>query len=299
MNKPPVPEEDCKPAFCRTGSENPCHFRRAGQFQDRSGLIGEVEVWRCSQCGLGVSRPPLPDPSLLYTDRTSADFQPRMGAAEYSIKSYVFRRAARRLLADLPEDPAVIVDVGCGSGLFTRCMADECKSGHVVGMDFHAMPPSFLDASQYLPFERASDLSGGADVVLAFHVLEHDDDPLGLLDRITALLRPGGRLVIEVPNIDCLWAGVFGPYWDAWYLPYHRSHFSGRSLRTLLQAGGLIIEDENDICLPTMGRTMSNLFGRRAPALFFLLGILLHPAQWIGEKISRRPSALRVIARKP
>jgi len=47
-----------------------------------------------------------------------------------------------------------------------------------------------------------------------------------------------------------------------------------------------------------MGRTAANLLGRHNSATFLLLGILLHPLQWAGERLSRRPSALRIIARK-
>jgi 2-polyprenyl-3-methyl-5-hydroxy-6-metoxy-1,4-benzoquinol methylase len=203
------------------------------------------------------------------------------------------------LLAALPGRPKRVVDFGCGSGLFTRCLGDDLRESEVIGVDFHGEAPYDLVDRPYRSMGGADNLAGTADVVLAMHVLEHDDDASGLLKRIVALARPGGCIVIEVPNIDCVWAGVFGGHWDAWYLPFHRSHFNKASLQALLAANGLMIEAVFDVCVPTMGRTAANLFSRRNTLPFLLLGILLHPVQWLGEIVSGRPSSIRIIARKP
>ena len=166
-------------------------------------------------------------------------------------------------------------------------------------MDFHEQAPSDLAGRPYRSFSHAEDLAGSADLVLAMHVLEHDDDSMALLKRIARLAKPGGRLVLEVPNIDCVWAPIFGRYWDAWYLPYHRVHFSRLGLRGLLESAGFKVELEATACVPTFGRTLANLSGRSNSALFILLGAALHPIQWLGERLSGRPSALRIIARVP
>jgi hypothetical protein len=91
---------------------------------------------------------------------------------------------------------------------------------------------------------------------------------------------------------------VFGRHWDAWYLPYHRTHFSRDSLRALIRSEGLIVEREIGVSLPTMGRTVANLFGQRNSLAFILIGVALHPMQWLGELVTGRPAALRMIARK-
>jgi 2-polyprenyl-3-methyl-5-hydroxy-6-metoxy-1,4-benzoquinol methylase len=283
---------------CPSAADGRCDFQTIGEFPDRSGCVGKVEVLRCRHCGIGISAPPISDVAFLYADRSSQDFQPGTRGLAHFIKKVVFHRLARALLAALPGRPARVIDFGCGSGLFTRCLGDELRNGEVIGVDFHGEPPHDLAGRPYRPMAEAGDLAGTADVVLAMHVLEHEDDASGLLRRITALARPGGRIVIEVPNIDCVWAKVLGAHWDNWYLPFHRSHFNKASLQALLAANGLVIEAVFDICVPTMGRTAANLLHRRNSLPFLLLGILLHPVQWLGEIISGRPSALRVIARK-
>jgi SAM-dependent methyltransferase len=42
------------------------------------------------------------------------------------------------------------------------------------------------------------------DAVLALHVMEHVDDPRALMARVRGWLRPGGTLVVVVPNRESL-----------------------------------------------------------------------------------------------
>lgn len=49
--------------------------------------------------------------------------------------------------------------------------------------------------------ETLSTLADGSlDFVIASHVLEHTQDPIGTLHRHLAVLRPGGRLVLALPD---------------------------------------------------------------------------------------------------
>jgi hypothetical protein len=44
---------------------------------------------------------------------------------------------------------------------------------------------------------------------------------------------------------------------------------------------------------------MAKAFGAKPNLFWLLVGMVLHPLQWLGERLSGKPSALRVIARKP
>jgi SAM-dependent methyltransferase len=254
---------------------------------------------RCRHCGIGITQPPLADVAFLYEDRESQDYQPGTTGLAYRIKQLAFSRDARRLLGQLGAAPASVLDYGCGSGLFTRCLGNVIGADRVVGSDFHSSPPADLADRRYLPNNRLDSKDGEFDVALMMHVLEHDDDPVSLLARVAGYVRPGGRIVIEVPNIDCVWAGVFGEAWDAWYMPFHRIHFSRAGLRAVVERSGLTVEREIAVCLPSMGRTLANLFGMRNSLPLLLAGVILHPIQWLAERASNRPSALRFIVRKP
>jgi SAM-dependent methyltransferase len=286
-------------ARCPLDASRQCSVVSIGRFIDRSKLIGDVSVARCPRCGIGLSQPPLPDTSFLYTSRTSQDFHPGTGGIARFIKSIAFRRDAKALLASLGSTPACVIDFGCGSGLFTRCLAQSLPAGaRVIATDFHAEPPNELGSVEYRSVNNIADLLGKADLVLAMHVVEHDDDPRKVIMSLIPLVRHNGHIVIEVPNIGCIWNSIFGRFWDTWYLPYHRVHFSRSALATLVEECGLSIVSRIDISIPTMGRTAANLVGRPNSLFFILMTAAFQPLQWIVERLTARPTALRVIARK-
>ncbi|MEY2942706.1 MAG: hypothetical protein RLY97_720 [Pseudomonadota bacterium] len=242
--------------------------------------------------------PQLADVAFLYDNRASQDFQPNNAGLAYQIKQIAFRRQAQTLLVQLPDKPHDVLDFGCGSGQFTRCLGDVMLDGSVTGSDFHRDAPADLADRPYVAMANLPEHTDRFDLVLAMHVLEHDDDALGLCQRIAAMARKDGLVVLEVPNVDCCWAGIFGADWDAWYLPYHRSHFSATSLKALAENAGLEILALHPVCVPTMGRSLANMLKMRSGLVFLLAGIALHPLQWLGEKLTSRPSAWRLIARR-
>ena len=61
---------------------------------------------------------------------------------------------------------------------------------------------------------RAPVAKESCGVVTMFHVLEHLPDPGGFLRAARALLRPGGRLVVQVPNLDCWQYRLLGRNWN-------------------------------------------------------------------------------------
>lgn len=285
---------------CPASPDGKCDMLAGEPLPDPTGQVGPLTVVRCLHCGVGVTRPPLPDVGFLYEGRDSQDFQPgTMGLARL-IKRIAFSRQARAMLHQLGVRPAQVVDFGCGGGLFTACLAQVLGPGSsVTGADFHSEAPAELEGMAYLSLPQLAARPTFADALIAMHVLEHDDDPLTLLNAMVHPVKSGGRLLIEVPNIDCIWASVFGRHWDGWYLPYHRVHFSRVSLRALIERAGLRVVSEHDIAVPSLGRTAALMLGRRNGTGFILLTAALFPLQRLVETISGRPSALRVVAEKP
>ena len=293
-----MPDTHTQP--CPTSPDGTCQQVSLGRFIDRSGLVGEIEVRRCTCCGHAVSLPPIPDVAFLYDNRQSQDYQPDAGnSVSKAIKDIAFRIQARRLLRDMAGTRGRLLDYGCGSGQFTRVLGETAGDLEVYGSDFFAEAPVQLAGRPYLTQAEVAQESGRFDAVIAMHVLEHDDDTQKLLQTIVAPARPGGTVVVEVPNVDCVWAGVFGRYWDAWYLPYHRHHFSRASLAQALQAGGLEVQSIRGVTAPTMGRTIANLASRKNNLFWILVGIALHPVQLAGEFLTGRKTALRAVCRKP
>jgi SAM-dependent methyltransferase len=139
-------------------------------------------------------------------------------------------------VADAPPPPRLL-DAGAGRGRFVA-------AARAAGYDATGIEPSTrgITAAEAIgaPVERTSidearvEL-GSFDVVTLWHVLEHVDDPAAALDRIATWLRPGGALLVGVPNLASLQARLAGPRWYHLDVPRHRTHFTERGLHTLLR----------------------------------------------------------------
>lgn len=287
-------------AQCPSRDGGSCSFPANPLVSVPDAKFGDMQIFRCEHCGHGITTPYLPDVSVLYHGRETQDYQPRDNAIATAIKLFAFRRQVGTMLQQAGFAGGRILDFGCGSGLYTAAIAACAKeSGEVTGLDFFPEPPSQIGSADYLPFARSSQLYHSADLVTCFHVLEHDPEPQKILDQLVALAKPGATVVIEVPHIDCPWRHVFGRYWDNWYLPFHRTHFSRSSLRAAVRQSGLSILDEHAVHIPAIGRSLANVLGVRNNLAMVLVSALGHPVQMLGERVLDGPSALRIIARAP
>jgi predicted SAM-dependent methyltransferase len=70
------------------------------------------------------------------------------------------------------------------------------------------------------------------------HVIEHVHDPVGVLKSCFELLRPGGVLWLETPNICSFGHETFGRNWRGLEPPRHLVIFSPASMRGALEVAG-------------------------------------------------------------
>ncbi|WP_392542181.1 class I SAM-dependent methyltransferase [Oryzobacter telluris] len=128
-------------------------------------------------------------------------------APDHGLRDPEVRAAWRDLLGGvLPPAPADVVDLGCGTGTLALLLAED---GYAVdGLDFS--PAMVALATEKLAGSRATVRLGDAadpglapgsvDVVLCRHVLWALPDPVEVVRRWVAALRPGGRLVLVEGN---------------------------------------------------------------------------------------------------
>lgn len=85
----------------------------------------------------------------------------------------------------------------------------------------------------------SSRLDGNFDAVVFQHSLEHVAEPLEDVRLAAERLRPGGLLLVSLPNFGSWQAQRFGSNWFHLDLPRHRSHFTARGIDLLLRRAGL------------------------------------------------------------
>jgi SAM-dependent methyltransferase len=154
-----------------------------------------------------------------------------LGADEGSHWYYASKaRALRRCLGD--RSPARILDVGAGSGFFSKMLLRTTAAQSAVCVDpGYPADRAETEAGKPIWFRRHS-TAGDADVVLLMDVLEHVDDDVALLREYAASAGRGTRFVVSVPAFSWMWS----PHDD--FLE-HRRRYTLRETTNALSAAGL------------------------------------------------------------
>ena len=116
-------------------------------------------------------------------------------------REWQFQKAAENIahvlrIRSLKGTKVKLLDFGCGYGEFVAIC--NLHGFRAVGVDRSEAKRS----NALTPISPSlSDLSGPFDVITLFEVLEHLDQPLQVLQQLTAITTPGGILILETP--DC------------------------------------------------------------------------------------------------
>lgn len=195
------------------------------------------ELLRCGSCASAVTVEP-PPPGAYETGLYSP------AAPRFARPLRALMRASLGQVRRLLPERGRVLDAGAGSGLLVQMLRD-------TGVDAYGIEPGergiarAADAGrpvhqQAIEEHQAAEL----DAAVMWHVLEHVEEPSAALQAAHGWLRPGGRLVVGVPNLTSLQARIAGPAWFHLDAPRHRTHFSRAGMRELLERNGFDVVDE-------------------------------------------------------
>jgi SAM-dependent methyltransferase len=152
---------------------------------------------------------------------------------------WIGARHVRFLSSGLPAG-ARVLDVGCGRGVVLGALAD--RGFEVHGVEMSAAAANGVDRRAEVRIApRLADARyprSYFDQVLVWHVLEHLVDPRETLEEVHRITRPGGRVIVAVPNLASGQAEWSGAAWFHLDLPRHLYHFPLPALHRLLEDTG-------------------------------------------------------------
>jgi SAM-dependent methyltransferase len=206
----------------------------------------EFQLVACEGCGLMRLAPqPAPEELPLYYPRNywyapDASLAARL---EESYRRLVLRDHVRFVSRALVEcgETGPLLDVGCGGALLPRMLRE--RGFPAMGLDSSPEAAAIAWNTNGVPvvcgdLEHAPLPPGVCAAVSMFHVLEHLYDPRAYLESARELLRPNGRLIVQVPNAASWQFRLLGPRWNGVDVPRHLTDFRARDLEALLSAAG-------------------------------------------------------------
>lgn len=207
--------------------------------------VGSGAIHHCTKCSLKATAPSM-DAKALAALYDRGFYDPKARRFRSMIVERLMRRfrvwRALRLHRQLGGRAGRILDVGCGRG-FTLAALQEL--GHeVYGIQISPEAAAYARERLGITNIETRDLldvgypENSFDAVTAYHVIEHLADPHAFLLEARRILRPGGHLILEVPNAAGWGARWTGRHWLGWDVPYHRFHFSRRTLAMATQSIG-------------------------------------------------------------
>lgn len=189
----------------------------------------------CLDCGLLRLHPPPGDETLAAAYPPEyAPFQ-RPGLSGRA-KGWLERRSVRGLW-DYFEPPRRVLDVGCAGGELLAAIRDA-GNPDVVGVEPNTNAVSAARA-RGIPvvtgfLEDAGFAGGEFMTVIASHAIEHVARPDAFLAEVNRLLKPGGAVILRLPNAASTEARLLGRHWIGYDAPRHLTTFTTATIRRLL-----------------------------------------------------------------
>jgi SAM-dependent methyltransferase len=201
-----------------------------------TGIHGTQRLVKCKTCTLVYENPRYPAEVIVQGYMASHDAG---HDSQFSSRVESFYGALKKSRRVLPPPGSKVLDIGTASGAFM-------DAAQRFGYDVWGLEPSRLRVAQAK--QRGLRVEQGVvenhpfaphsfDMVTLWDVIEHMTDPLESLKKVHSLLKPGGFLLLNFPDIDTWQARLAGKhFW--WILSAHLTQFSPTTIREICKRSG-------------------------------------------------------------
>jgi len=182
-----------------------------------------------------------PQPPFNYT-QYSPRFQ-RLNLGEYRKRNQVIEKRYEKIKSYLV-GPLSVLEIGSFDGEFLRFALERNDKLTLASLEVDTNTQAAREQPEWLTpyasFEELHARNLRFDVVCYFHVLEHIADPATFLLSCAKVLKPRGRIIIEVPSLEDPLRTLYRleEYEDFYFQMQHPYVYSAKSLRRLLEQNG-------------------------------------------------------------
>jgi len=217
-----------------------------------------LKVYLCRYCGLMQSLPRIDRTGTRQAMAVSSGAD--WGNVRYG-KGFRTRQALDAIAPFIAFDaPLAVLDVGSNRGSFAKAFLDKAPNARLVAVEpderyadsSARLPRSFLIQSR---IEDTSLDDAAFDIVHSCHTIEHLAHPFAALKDHARVLKNGGLLVIDAPNLALIGGDDIV---EEWFIDKHLYHFSHVTLSRMIEAAGFII-----IARPDPGDAINLLYVAR------------------------------------
>ena len=244
---------------------------------------GAVGIKQCATCSLIYTSPRVREPETVYWgDRAKYLTEARLifsGRAPHH-RDPNYLEELDLIEAHRP-DRGRFLDVGCSMGMLLRIA--RSRGWEAVGVEpspgLSRIAREELGLTVHNCFLESAPATeeGSFDVVALSDVFEHVTEPRRLLSTTARFLKPGGLLYVKVPNAawsilkqrvaEALGRGTPENAWDSYE---HVVHYTDKTLRAMLRAGGfqpLLVTVARPIQVPVWHRYVGQYYQYPSPWL--------------------------------
>ncbi len=200
-----------------------------------------LKVYLCRRCGLVQSLPRIARTGTRHAMAVSSGAD--WGNVRYG-KGFRTKQALDAIAPFISFDaPLAVLDVGSNRGRFAKAFLDRAPNARLVAVEpderyadsSAGLPRTFLIQSR---IEDTNLEDGAFDIVHSCHTIEHLAHPFAALKDHARVLKDGGLLVIDAPNIALIGGDDIV---EEWFIDKHLYHFSHTTLSRMIEAAGFSI----------------------------------------------------------
>lgn len=210
----------------------------------------EFEMYKCRECGFLFTQD-YPEESEIGSYYDSAGYISHSDSDKTIIeKGY---QLARKFMLTRKKNiigkvckltSGSLLDIGSGTGHFlnTLKMAGWVTKGIEINKSAREYSSAKFRLEVISPEEIGLLHDHEFDCITMWHVMEHFHNPGNYFKEISRLIKPGGTVLVALPNNDSADSKHYGPAWAAYDVPRHLWHFNPVTFSKFAGNNGFSVE---------------------------------------------------------